>query len=34
MVLIDDSSVDERGGVWGTGRFPTISGRRGHTGEA
>ena len=23
---------DERGGVWGTGRFPTLS-RRGHAGE-
>ena len=23
----------ERGGVWGTGRFPTLSGRRGHAGE-
>src|SRR4249920_3874880 len=26
-------AADERGGVWGTGRFPTISGRRGHAGE-
>jgi hypothetical protein len=23
----------ERGGVWGTGRFPTLSERRGHAGE-
>ncbi len=25
--------ADERGGVWGTGRFPRFSGRRGHAGE-
>src|SRR3990172_7966898 len=29
--LIGRSPVYERGGVWGAGRFPTLSGRRGQT---
>src|SRR5918995_3660636 len=32
--LIATLRGDERGGVWGSGRFPTLSGRRGHAGEA
>jgi hypothetical protein len=32
-LLTDRSPGRERGGVWGTGRFPTPSRRRGHTGE-
>src|SRR5438093_2975226 len=31
--LIGRSPVYERGGVWGTGRFPTLSERRGYAGE-
>src|SRR5688572_11511466 len=27
------SPAHERGGVWGTGRFPTLSGIRGYAGE-
>src|SRR5512132_4329299 len=32
-LLIGRPPADERGGVWGTGRFPTLSRRRGHAGE-
>src|SRR5688572_10278815 len=32
-MLIGRSPADERGGVWGTGRFPTTSRRRGFAGE-
>src|SRR5687768_5398146 len=32
-MLMSRSPAYERGGVWGTGRFPTLSGRRGHVGE-
>src|SRR3970282_1977533 len=31
--LMGWSPAHERGGVWGTGRFPTTSRRRGHAGE-
>src|SRR5918999_1308703 len=31
--LIGRTLAYERGGVWGTGRFPTLSRRRGHVGE-
>src|SRR6187200_652205 len=30
MIRLSDH---EHGGAWGTGRFPTFSGRRGHAGE-
>src|SRR6188768_2711697 len=33
VVLMGRSVAHELGGVWGTGRFPTSSGRRGHAGE-
>src|SRR5919106_6575239 len=31
--LMGRPAAHERGGVWGTGRFPTLSRRRGHQGE-
>src|SRR5688572_32916109 len=31
--LIVRSPDDERGRVWGTGRYPTLSKRRGHAGK-